>query len=338
MGDEPQTMQDDLIIRHLTGETSPEEEKELQRWLAQLPDNEHYYNEVKKVFELGSHQIRNRSNPELNISVDQEWKKFVTTVERKETPVRTLASENSSPSWLRIAAAVLVLLASGFVINYFVFRETETQFQTASNTLPITLPDGSKIILNQHSQLSYSSAFGEKDRKVILKGEGFFEVERDTQKPFVIEINDAQVEVLGTSFNVQNYDSRKEIEVTVQTGVVKFSVPEAKKEVKLKAGEKGVYIKAKRELSSTTNQDINFLAWNTRKLVFTDSDLRSVLATISQIYQVNIILPASVPNTCVVTVTFDHQTLESVLNVLKTTLNLEYRINGNQIEIISAGC
>ena len=338
MGDKPGTMQDDLIIRHLTGETSSEEEKELQRWMVQLPDNEHYYNEIKKIFELGSNQIIVKAKQEIKVDIDQEWNKFVNKIDRKETPVRSLVHENSSQPWLRIAAAILVLIASGFVINYFVFRESEKQFQTADNTLPITLPDGSTIILNQHSELSYPSSFGETDRKVVLKGEGFFEVERNPQKPFVIEVNGTQVEVLGTSFNVQGYDNREEIEVTVQTGIVKFSVPETKKEVKLLAGEKGVYTKMKAELSSAINNDVNFLAWSTHKLVFTDNDLRSVVATINRTYQVRITMPDSIPNTCVVTVTFDHQTLESVLKVLKTTLNLEYKINGNQIEIISAGC
>ncbi len=337
MGNETDTMQDELIIRHLTGEASAEEEKHLGEWMAQLPENEKYYNELKKVFVLSSNHLT-KTKQKIDVNVNQEWEKFVSTIEKKETPVRTLIQEKSFRPWLKIAAALLLIAASGFVINYFVFRSTDVKFQAADTTQSVTLPDGSTVILNKHSELSYASTFGEMNRKVILKGEAFFEIAPDIQKPFIISINNAEVEVLGTSFNVQGYDNRKEIEVTVQTGLVKFSVPEENKEVKLEAGEKGTYSKVAKELRSTTNEDINFLAWNTRKLLFTESDLRSVVETLSKTYQVNISLPANIPSSCVVTVTFDHQSLKSVLNVLKTTLNLEYRITGDQVAIISAGC
>ena len=331
-------MQDELIIRHLTGEASAEEEKQLQLWMAQLPENEKYYEELKKVFELSANHFAKNSKQPVDINVDQEWNTFVATISKKETPIRTLNLEKSSRSWLRLAAALLLIAASGFVINYFVFRNTDVKFQIADTTQSISLPDGSTVVLNKYSELSYASSFGETDRIVTLKGEAFFEVERDTQKPFVIHVNNAEVEVLGTSFNVQSYEEREEIEVVVQTGLVKFSVPGVNKEIKLEAGQKGIYSKAAKDLGSTINTDINFLAWNTRKLVFTENDLRSVIETINRTYQVNITLPASISSSCVVTVTFDHQSLQSVLNVLKTTLNLEYRINGNQVEILSAGC
>ncbi len=337
MGNETDTMQDELIIRHLTGEASAEEEKHLREWMAQLPENEKYYVDLKKVFELSSIHLT-QTKQEIDIDVNQEWREFVSTIEKKEAPVRTLVPENQARPWLRIAATIMLVAASGFVINYFVFRNADVKFQTADTTQSITLPDGSTVILNKHSELSYSSAFGETNRSVSLRGEAFFEIERDLQKPFIISVNKAEVKVLGTSFNVQGYDNRKEIEVTVQTGLVKFSVPEENKEVKLEAGQKGIYSKAAKDLKSAVNPDINFLAWNTRKLVFTENDLRSVIATLNRTYQVNITLPTNIPASCVVTVTFDHQSLESVLNVLKTTLNLEYRITGDQIEIMSAGC
>lgn len=332
------TMQDELIIRHLTGETSSQEEKQLLMWMAQLPENKRHYLDVKKIFELSTKHFAENSKQQVDINVDQEWNKFVNTIEKKETPIRPLISERSSRPWLQIAAVLLLVVASGFVINFFIFRNTYTQFQTAGNTQSVSLPDESTVILNKHSEISYTSSFGKTDRQVTLKGEAFFEIKRDTQKPFVISINNTEVEVLGTSFNVQGYDNRQEIEVIVQTGLVKFSVPEVKQEVKLAAGQKGVYSKTDKGLSSAANTDINFLSWNTRKIVFMENDLRSVIETLNKTYLVNITLPADISPSCVVTVTFDHQSLESILNVLKTTLNLEYRIKGNQIEIISAGC
>ncbi len=331
---------DDLISRSLAGEASAEEEKQLAAWIAQQEENNQHYQKIKQAFDLSGKYFANQASKEPNLNIDQEWNHFLSQVNKNKTDnVRTLVPErNPFQFWTRIAAAVLLVVASGFIINYFISNNNDTQFQTADNTQEISLPDGSRIALNRNSELSYASDFGKTSRTVTLTGEAFFEVERDPQKPFIIKINEATIEVLGTSFNVQGYINRNELEVVVETGTVKFSVSEANKNVLLKAGDRGVFEKQSKELVSTTNTDINFLSWKTRKIVFMESDLRSVVDALNKIYNANITIAAQVPETCVVTVTFDQQSLEAVLNVLKTTLNLTYTVKDGQIEITDAGC
>jgi len=331
---------DDLIARSLAGEASAEEEKQLAAWIAQQEENNQHYQKIKRTFDLSGVYFANKTSKEPNLDIDQEWNHFLSQANKnKMDNVRSLVPErNPFQLWSRIAAAVLLVVASGFIINYFISNNNDTQFQTADNTLEISLPDGSRIALNRNSELSYASDFGKTSRTVTLTGEAFFEVERDPQKPFIIQINEATIEVLGTSFNVQGYINRNELEVVVETGTVKFSVSEANKNVLLKAGDRGVFKKQSKELVSTTNTDINFLSWKTRKIVFTESNLRSVVDALNKIYNANITIAAQVPETCVVTVTFDQQSLEAVLNVLKTTLNLTYIVKDGQIEITDAGC
>jgi ferric-dicitrate binding protein FerR (iron transport regulator) len=224
------------------------------------------------------------------------------------------------------------------VINYFISKNQEVKFQTSENTIAVSLPDGSEITLNKNSSLTYAPTFGETTRKVTLVGEAFFEVKRNPQKPFIVSINQTEIEVLGTSFNVQGYEILNAVEVVVATGVVKFSAPERKQEVMLHAGEKGVYSMITQHMGSQVNDDINFLSWSTQKIIFEETDLHTVIKTLNKTYQSNIIVSTEISPSCVVTVSFDHQTLEAVLNVLKTTLNLTYKITGNRIEIVSAGC
>lgn len=328
---------DELITKQLSGEASEEEARQVKAWVALRPENALHYQKMKKVFELGAQHYAIPSSPEPAIDVNAEWNRFIRTASKKETRVKTLTPFYNS-TWVRIAAALVILVASGIVYNYYSSRNTEIKFQTSDNTVAVSLPDGSSVTLNKNSQLTYQRGFGEETRNVTLQGEAFFEVEHNPQKPFVISINNAHIEVLGTSFNVQGYNEREAVEVIVATGVVKFSVPDGKQEVTLKAGEKGVFIKSARQLSSVANKDINFLSWNTKKIVFEEADLRSVVETLNNTYQVNIIIATEIPPSCVVTVSFDHQTLEAVLNVLKTTLNLTYKISGDTIEITSAGC
>lgn len=327
---------DDLISRYLVGEARPEEQEQLNAWIASSVKNDLYYQKLKRAFDLsGTYYSRKAS--EAAIDVDQEWNHFVNQIENKEsTPVRSIVPERNI-SWIRIAATLLLLIASGFIINYFLFTSRDIQFETADNTLEITLPDGSQVTLNRYSELAYNPDYGKQERRVRIKGEGFFDVERNPQKTFVIEINKATVEVLGTSFNVRGYETEN-LEVVVKTGTVKLSAPEKNRNIILKAGERGVYEKDTKNLTQVTNTDLNFLAWKTRKIIFEESDLRSVVESINRIYGSDIRIAAQVSESCVVTVTFEQQSLESILNVLKDTLNLTYSSKNGVIEITHAGC
>jgi transmembrane sensor len=329
---------EELITKHLSGEASAEEISQVNAWIALHPENKLYYQRMKKVFELGSSHYQKADSSDLNIDVNQEWDNFVNTVSKKEAKVRSITPVGSTGNWIRIAAAIVLLIASGLVINYFVLKNKDIQFQTTANILTVSLPDGSKAVLNKNSSLAYSPSFGETTRDVKLKGEAFFEVERNPQKPFIISVNNTEIEVLGTSFNVRDDKEISVVEVTVATGVVKFTDSEKQQEVTLRAGEKGVYSAATQKINSSVNDDINFLSWNTKKFIFEETDLRSVVKALNRAYRSNIIVATEIAPTCVVTVSFDGQSLESVLNVLQSTLNLTYKINGNRIEIVSAGC
>jgi transmembrane sensor len=337
--DESNDIVKDLMTRHLSGEATPEEEKNLFGWIGQNAENEKEYQAFKKVFELSERHYAAEHNALPQIDIDHEWNHFLINVREKETPVRKLDTRlQTTGLWYKIAAAVLLLMVSGYVIYILNFRTEDFRFETAEVTQTLSLPDGSEIILNKHSQLAYTSDFGDGNRKVKLTGEAFFKIKRDESRPFIIDVKNAAIEVLGTSFNVRAYDNMKEVEVVVETGVVKLSVPEKKTEVKLTAGQKGTFSQTTDALTKEVNTDINFQAWNTQKIVFEKSDLKGVVEALNKIYQTNIVIMTDVPPTCEVTVSFDHQTLESVLHVLENTLNLTYRITGNKIEIIAAGC
>jgi transmembrane sensor len=350
---------EELISKYLAGETSATEEKQLLDWIALRPENEQVYLQFKKIFELSQKHLTTKSSQDPEINIDAEWAEFVSQLSSKvikmpKVPALPRAprgelvegveeaeetqANRSNKVWFRIAAVILLLVASGFLINYFISKSKDFEYQTADNTLTIFLPDSSHVILNQHSKLSYSSTFGETSRTITLEGEGFFEITHDASKPFVINANHSRVEVLGTSFDVRAYPGQKETEVIVQTGVVKFSVPEIKDEVKLTAGHKGIFVSGTSQITDLANTDSNFLSWNTRRISFTENDLQSVIETLNKTYHADIVLSADVSPTCVVTVSFDHQTLDAVLNVLQTTLNLTYRKTGNKIEITHAGC
>jgi transmembrane sensor len=323
----------ELITKYLAGEASIDEEKELSAWVASSAENQRHFNNLKKVFDLTGNHLALHSGENPHIDLDKEWARF-----ESSTGIRKIKIPLSPfQLFLRIAASVLIAAAAAGIFYYYAGARTRV-FETAEGKRTIELPDGSKVTLNRNSALSYTGDLSGTARVVALEGEAFFEVKPDASKPFIILTEQSRIQVLGTSFDVIAYDSLQSVEVIVQTGIVSLQPKAGGQQLKLQAGEKGIYSKASGKLANVVNADPNFLSWNTRRLVFVDNDLRSVIGTLEKTYHANITISTDLPPSCIVTVTFDNQTLESVLRVLESTLNLEYTIVGDSVEITAAGC
>ncbi|MEN8138658.1 MAG: FecR family protein [Bacteroidota bacterium] len=139
---------------------------------------------------------------------------------------------------LQIAATVVIMLGIGlgYIINSAYFGTTELS-NNLKNPQSYNLPDGTEITLASGSSIFYDADFDDEFRKVELKGEAFFDVERDENRPFIIKTDRLNTEVLGTSFNIKQTD--KAVKVTVVTGLVK--VYDNKNEVKVKPQHEAVY-------------------------------------------------------------------------------------------------
>src|SRR5882672_9169987 len=132
---------DELIARCLTGEASVEEEKQLQAWRSETPENERRYLDLRKVFEVSQLHYQQRKSSPIELDIDREWEQILNQIRKtKEKPIIHLFQDRPSRSWIRIAAALLLLVASGLVINYFVSRNSEMHFETSENTLTLSLP------------------------------------------------------------------------------------------------------------------------------------------------------------------------------------------------------
>jgi ferric-dicitrate binding protein FerR (iron transport regulator) len=235
-------------------------------------------------------------------------------------------------------AAFLLLLISLAAIVFFVIGDAPSIHHATTRIETVTLTDGSRVTLNRNSVLSLDADFDEDNRKVTLHGEAFFEVKADGENPFVIEAGNARVQVVGTSFNVNAYDSLKEVEVIVEAGIVRMQPIRGGQATDLLPGERGVIAIADSRMSVSVNEDMNFRSWNTQHLVFVEEHLLSVLQTLERTYHAKIAVNADVAQSCILTATFDKQSLSSVMDELKKVLNLTYTIEGNNVEISDVGC
>jgi transmembrane sensor len=329
-----------IMVKVLTGEASVEEIILFEDWKAASTENNKAFEDAVKVLKLSSDYISTPQTEKLPINVDKEWNQFVDTIESGK--VKTLGFEdgkkNNSFSFYRIAAAILILFVACISIYHFGFRNAPVEYQTAELTQEIILPDQSVVTLNRFSTLSYSKDFGANYRTIKLTGEAFFDITPNKDKPFIIETNISEIKVLGTSFNVKALENSTETEVIVSTGIVQLSSNETNESVKLTPGEKGLLDLNSNSLRSLHNENINFNSWRTKKIVFDRTDLITVVEILNQVYNEKMSIRAGLNPSCEVTVTFDQQSLEAVLNVLKSTLDLNIELSGNEIIILEAGC
>lgn len=321
-----------LVTRHLSGELSPEEDRRFQEMIQLDPDKRSLVEEYRKIWDsVGS------KTEEFTCDLDTEWNLIF-----KKLPGID-AGSNSSRSMLfftyRIAAALVVGLLFVFAWIYSTRLAGTEQVVAENEPVEVQLDDGTLVTVNRNSRIRYKTKFAESERRVLLTGEAWFDVSRDTTRPFMIDAGGARVEVLGTSFNVNAYKENSMVEITVESGVVALTAKQDQQEqIVLRAGNSGTYHKEKKELILIPSSNPNTISWKTRELFFDGSSLQEVADLVNRVYNVNLVIMNPQMASCPITVTFRDQSLEAVLNVLEMTLDLEISRSGQEIRLDGASC
>lgn len=233
----------------------------------------------------------------------------------------------------RYAAIILILLTLGFVAYYSIHsyqsNQNYSEITTAENQIlkSYILPDGTSVALNASTKLKFDKNFGQTIREVSVVGEAFFDVVPNREKPFVIHAGDAQVKVLGTSFNVCAYPADEKVDVLVETGTVRVSCDNEnsgqKPEVILTAGEKGSLFTDNNRIEKTINGDKNLLAWKTGILEFRETPLADVIKHLQKTYHIKIDVKQDELNKLPLTARFDEKPAKFILDVIRLTFDLD---------------
>lgn len=151
----------------------------------------------------------------------------------------------------------------------------------------IELPDGTNVVLNSASQMSYLNDFGKKNRCVQLNGEAFFKVAHDESRTFIVQVGELEVKVLGTSFNVSAYEDDEDIVVVLQEG--KVGVYAQGMSHTMIPGDKLEYNKLTQKLTTTKVNSEDYIEWIKGNLYFDKESLKNIMSTLSRIYNVEIL-------------------------------------------------
>lgn len=329
----------ELLGRFFSGECTPEEAVHTQSWIDASEDNRATYEALRSVWE----QAENPAESET-VNTDAAWAGLSRRLGLEENEAPRLPGR-ILPSWWRIAAILVVALGLSWMAVRFLNNEDQPPtvqmltLQAGDASRSDTLPDGSVVSLNAHAKLRYPEAFAAAQREVELEGEAFFEVERNPAQPFLIHAGSADVRVLGTSFNVRSSESR--VEVVVATGKVELSAPkdDRAEATILVAGQRGDYSPKEGNIARRTNDDENFLYWKNRRLVFRNTPMSEVAAELQELFpETRILLEGEKTGECPLTTTFENQSVESIINIIAETFNLEMTQNANTFTLTGEGC
>lgn len=179
--------------------------------------------------------------------------------------------------------------------------------------LQMMFQDGSIAYINSDSRLKYPKQFGLNNRKVYLSGEAYFEIEKNSKRPFIVEMDSATIQVLGTSFSVEAYPDDAQIRATLDKGVINF-IPWTKKDNALAENQQIVLVKRTGECTVTTLEKERLVSvWRNDVISFMNAPLSEVIKTLSRWYGVQFEVMNEEAYTYSYTFTSENTLLENVL-------------------------
>lgn len=322
MNNEQSHIIDDLLVKQLLGEATAAEQAEVAAWLVQSEANRKHYEQLQLIWD-NSKQLAAKST----VDTDACWTKFKNRIAADEQPAtKTIPLTPRSNNWMRAAASLVVLVGLGW-LTYFMMMGSTTTYMADGVVMTKTLPDGTVVTLNKGSEIAFNSRFNGDTRSVTLKGEAFFDVTPDKSKPFVITADNAEIRVVGTSFNVKS--SSAKTEVIVETGIVEVS--KKKNMVTLKPKEKAIVLQSSAAPVVEAVDDVLYNYYRTKELVCNNTPLWRLVAVLNDAYNTNITIGDKRLNDLAITTTFKNESLDGVLNTISATLNVKVEKNGNNI-------
>ncbi|HOX83906.1 MAG TPA: FecR family protein [Chryseolinea sp.] len=321
-----------LIARYLSREATTEEQEQLLNWLAQNPSN-------KKVFEnyFSLWEIKLPYKPEFDLA--KGLQRLNSNIDQHE---EEMIKPESSFHLRKIAASISVLLVTCIAI-YFIGKYSEASSVKISlserttsegEKTTITLSDGSIIQVNANSTFKFPQTFSRSKREVYLKGEAFFEVAKDSLRPFIVHTGNLATQVLGTSFNINTKGNQ--IAVSVATG--KVSVSHENETQLLLPNEKITYSILRDQMIKSPANLEHDLAWISNTLIFEDMQLGEAAKMLEQNFKVKIIFENSVLKNCLITGKYKNTSLNKILDAISFSTGIQFKIIGKQVTLYGKGC
>ena len=309
-----------IILHYLSDKCTRKEWEQLSKWMKEDVRNEKWLFEMKSMWDMGEFE-KYKEKDYMETQYVEMWHKIEGT--GKHIP-------NKREKIVRIIGYVAAACLIGFIIGYGIFKSLSdsglryiSECVTSCDSIrKITLPDQSVVWLNGNSQIQYSTAYGESERKISLSGEAYFEVTHDENRPFKVETPDFRVKVLGTTFNVASYAESNRSGTTLISGKVTVENNRSKEILVLSPGQKATYSKETKKLTVEKADIEEEIAWKNRFITFERSRIKQIIEKLEYIYGERITLQPMPDTHSLKTYSGAVARADSLENVLKNLQNV----------------
>ncbi|RFS13591.1 FecR family protein [Emticicia sp. C21] len=337
-----------LLNKYLHGQCTTAEQKVVEQWYELLDDMPDVEWNAAELEEQLWQKIRKHTKGDLMPEAQVQ---------------RTFSIFQNTSILTKIAASILLIF--GITLAFYLKNRTDESVSinqsaglkgliektnNSNQAMKIVLEDGSAVTLQPHSKLHYPEKFSEANREVYLKGEGFFEVQKNPTKPFFVYTGNVTTKVLGTSFYVKNIDGVKKIEVEVVSGRVSV-YEEENHNINKDNQTNGVVLTPNHKVTffAESNLFVTNIVKNpiiqTPKIQdtrvffeFDDTPVLAVLSKLREAYGVDILVENEAINNCLLTADITHQTLYTKLDIICAAIGASYEVKGTTILLSGKGC
>lgn len=321
---------DKQIEEVLAGIATPEDAKLVAEWFTTEEGSDYLEAAMTQDSELIKNEVA-----DLYVNHDIPSRQMLEQI-RKNIRVKKLKR-----ICFRVAAVLIpVLFIIGFYIqlnskvDLFGTSEYEEVIVDKGERIQIMFQDGTRVYINSDSKLKYPKKFALNTREVFLEGEAYFVVAKNKNRPFIVNLNGPAIQVVGTSFNVQDYPENKDIVVCLDEGSINLTLPTEKK-YPVRPGERLIYNKESNECTISRMEDMHRLSmWKQNVIVFKDTPLPEVIKVLNRWYDVDFRIEDERALTYVYTLTSDNTLLEKVLMDLEKIAPVKFDYNEDKKEVI----
>ena len=278
-----------LLERFLKGETTHDEERILVDWFKSDVSRDELRNYIQRKWEIAS----NSSIPtDLKERMFRKIQSRIESVAVEKKDVGRFSLRNI----MRYAAIGLLVICAGLgghlLTRYSRSVGVEKDylvFAAKGQKASVVLPDGSKVWLNSDSEIKYTNLYGDGERIISLDGEAYFEVTHNEDKPFVVQTNKCNVEVLGTKFNVEAYSDSEDFCTSLMEGSVRVSDKGNPSETLVLAPNQQVSL-INGHLQSKSIADFDPFRWKEGLICFKDMNFKELMSRFEKCYGIHVII------------------------------------------------
>jgi len=362
---------DHLLILCIEGNGSEKDYEKAWYWIHKNEENHRYYEKLRDAWLASS-----LNRPVAKEQIEKSWKRVRPKMENSIPFEKNNKSfpgtgiYNISIRFMKIAALLLFTFLLGSVsTRLFLSRPIEKQnlpFFTVEAPRGaksfVTLTDGTRVWLNAGSKLRYSSNYNQQNRDIYLQGEGYFEVAKNKNVPFLVHSSGIVIRAVGTAFNVKAYSDDGLVETTLVEGVVSIESKNKagqKETIILNPNQKASYNTTEKALvvknaiiNQSEDKEINkivarpgklvvaknintpiYTSWKDKRWIFQKESLENFAVRLERLYDVKVIFKDEFLKDYNLSGSFEQETIEQVLDAIRMTIPMDYSITHNKVTL-----